>query len=281
MPRFLAIVFESVVSDGQRPLFVLLLGFIVTFGLTRLSTRLARAGVWTRFRPGSIVTEGGLHIHHAVFGLVAMIVVGILAFAFSPTSPWREMMAFAFGSGAALTLDEFALILPLEDVYWTGEGRASIDAVVLGVTFITLLLTGLLPRSIDTVGDYVAFSRWTAGGLILAGATFVVICYLKGKLFMGTVGIFVLPVAVFGAVRLAKPSSPWAHLHYANKPEKLGRARRREERYHRHWRRRKHYVWDLIGGKPHITLTHLNVAKVSREQSKGDGGKGAVPGGKP
>src|SRR5665647_2059519 len=171
-------------------------------------------------------------------------------------SPWVEMCALFFGSGAALTLDEFALILHLEDVYWTGEGRASIDAVILGVTFITLLLTGLTPRSIGEVGDLAAMSRWVGSGLILSGAAFVIVSYLKGKLFMGTVGIFVPPVAVIGALRLAKPSSPWAHRQYADNPGKLERARHRDEGFNRRWRQRKLYLWDVIGGKPHLRLPH-------------------------
>lgn len=249
--------FESFISDAQRPLFFLLVGFIVTFALARFSTRVARAGVLRRFRPGSIVTSGGLHIHHVVPGLVGMVVFGILAFAFMPDSPYIEVLAFGFGCGAALTLDEFALILHLHDVYWAGEGRASIDAVVLGMTFITLLLTGLLPASIQGVGDVVGISRSLGALLLIVGALFVIVCYLKGKLFLGTVGIFVLPLAVVGAVRLAKPNSPWAHLRYKNDPFRLDRARRRDERFHRRWRQRKHYIWDLIGGKPSLHLPPL------------------------
>jgi lysyl-tRNA synthetase, class II len=280
MPGLLAILPESVITDAQRPLFFLLVGFILTFGLTRLSTRLARAGVFSRFRPGSIVTAGGLHVHHAVPGLVGMVIFGILGFAFQPASPWIEILAFGFGSGAALTLDEFALILHLEDVYWTGEGRASIDAVVLGVTFIILLLTGLLPRSIDELGDLVGFSRSVGVVLLLLASVFVIISYLKGKLFMGTVGIFILPVAILGALRLAKPSSPWAHLRYGHSPAKMERARRRDETFNRRWRERKHYVWDLIGGKPHLHLPQLRMPHTQHEQKAGEQHHGAVSGGK-
>jgi hypothetical protein len=244
-----------VLDDGKRALFVLLVGFILTFVTVRVNTRLARArSGGGGLRIGSVVTPGGLHIHHAVFGIVAMVVVGILAFAIEPASPWREFMAFAFGSGAALTLDEFALILHLEDVYWTGEGRKSIDAVILGLTFITLLLTGLLPASLGELGDVVTLSRWAYGVLVLAGALFVVVSYLKGKLFLGTVGIFAPPVAVVGALRLARPGSPWARLRYAGNPAKLERALRRDESFHRSWGRRKHLLWDVIGGKPHLHL---------------------------
>ena len=245
-----------VLDDAKRPLFFLLVGFILTFVLARLNTRVTRARGGSGLGVGSVVTRGGLHIHHSVFGIIGMTVAGILEFALQPGSPWVELFALAFGSGAALTLDEFALILHLEDVYWTGEGRASIDAVILGVTFITLLLTGLTPRSIGEVGDLVAMSRWVGSALILSGAAFVIVSYLKGKLFMGTVGIFVPPVAVIGALRLAKPNSPWAHSRYANNPGKLERACRRDEGFNRRWRQRKHYVWDVIGGKPHLHLPH-------------------------
>jgi lysyl-tRNA synthetase, class II len=245
-----------VLTDAKRPLFCLLLGFILTFILVRLSTRLTRARGDSRLSVGSIVTSGGLHIHHSVFGIIGMIVTGILQFALGPGSPWVEMLAFAFGSGAALTLDEFALILHLEDVYWTREGRASIDAVILGVTFITLLLTGLLPRSIDEVGDITVVSRWVGSVLVIGEAAFVVTSYLKGKLYLGTVGIFFAPAAVIGAVRLAKPDSPWARMRYRRNPVKLERARRREESFNARWRPRKHHLWDVIGGKPHLHLPH-------------------------
>jgi len=246
----------NVLDDAKRPLFFLLVGFILTFVLARLNTRVTRARGGSALGVGSIVTPGGLHIHHSVFGIVGMVVAGITEFALQPGSPWIELFALVFGSGAALTLDEFALILHLEDVYWTGEGRASIDAVILGVTFITLLLTGLTPRSIGEVGDLVAISRWVGSALILSGAAFVIVSYLKGKLFMGTVGIFVPLVAVIGALRLAKPNSPWAHRRYADSPGKLERARQRDEGFNLRWRQRKHYLWDVIGGKPHLHLPH-------------------------
>ena len=208
-----------------------------------------------------------------MFGIIGMTVAGILEFALQPGSPWIEFFALCFGSGAALTLDEFALILHLEDVYWTGEGRTSIDAVILGVTFITLLLTGLTPRSIGEVGDLVAMSRWVGSALILSGAAFVIVSYLKGKLFMGTVGIFVPPVAVIGALRLAKPDSPWAHRRYAGNPGKLERARRRDEGFNRRWLRGKHYLWDVIGGKPHLHLPHRR----GRHDDPGDDSGGGSP----
>jgi len=275
MVSFLATFPGHVLDDAKRPLFFLLVGFILTFALTRLNTRVTRARGGSGLGAGSIVTRGGLHIHHSVFGIIGMTVAGILEFALQPGSPWIEFFALVFGGGAALTLDEFALILHLEDVYWTGEGRASIDAVILGVTFITLLLTGLTPQSIGEVGDLVATSRWVGSALILSGAAFVIVSYLKGKLFMGTVGIFVPPVAVIGALRLAKSSSPWAHRQYASNPGKLERARRRDEGFHRRWRQRKHFIWDVIGGKPHL---HLPLRRGRHDDHGSDSGSGGSGG---
>jgi hypothetical protein len=258
MTSLLAAIPGNVLDDAKRPLFLLLVGFIVTFLVARLNTRLTRRHGRSHLRIGSVVTPGGLHIHHSVFGIVGMTVAGILVFAVQPGSPWLEMLAFVFGCGAALTLDEFALILHLEDVYWKGEGRKSIDAVILGITFMTLLLTGLLPATFSSLGDYITLSRWVLSSLVLSGACFVIVCYLKGKLFVGTVGIFVPPAAFVGALRLAKPGSPWARWRYRASPAKIDRARRRDEGFHQTWERRKHRLWDIIGGKPHLPLPHLD-----------------------
>ena len=88
--------------------------------------------------PGSITTSGGLHIHHLVLGLALVLVSGFLSLQLLTDTPWREVLAVAFGAGAGLVLDEFALLLYLRDVYWSDEGRASVDAVAL-----TALMTSL------------------------------------------------------------------------------------------------------------------------------------------
>ena len=185
MTTLLATVPGHLLEEPKRALVFLLLGFILSFTAVRLATRRARAGEQNGQRGGSIVTPGGLHVHHSVFGIVGMIVFGILEFAMQPVAPLLEFFAFAFGTGAALTLDEFALILHLEDVYWTGEGRQSIDAIILGGTFMTLLLTGLLPTTILEVGDFITLSRWTAFALILSAAAFVIVVLPQGQAVHG------------------------------------------------------------------------------------------------
>ena len=101
-------------------------------------THLIKAGIG----PFHNVSGGGLHIHHLVWGILMLLVVGyIWLIGEGITSSWlSSITAIAFGVGAALTLDEFALWLNLQDVYWTGPGRESIDAVVI---FAGLLSVGI------------------------------------------------------------------------------------------------------------------------------------------
>jgi hypothetical protein len=84
------------------------------------------------------VVVRGHHIHHLVWGILILLLVGYgwladLGRSHSPMSIFlSRLMAASYGVGAALTLDEFALWLDLEpDAYWTKEGRLSIDAVIL------------------------------------------------------------------------------------------------------------------------------------------------------
>jgi len=74
---------------------------------------------------------------------VLVLVAALLEFAYQPDSPGQEILGAVFGAGAALTLDEFALWLHLEDVYWQREGRESVRAVLM---FGALLSIGLWGR---------------------------------------------------------------------------------------------------------------------------------------
>ena len=125
-------------SERRERLFLASLGFLVTFGIVRGITHLIKAGIG----PFHNVSGGGLHIHHLVWGILMLLVVGyIWLIEEGITSSWlSSITAIAFGVGAALTLDEFALWLNLQDVYWTGPGRESIDAVVI---FAGLLSVGI------------------------------------------------------------------------------------------------------------------------------------------
>jgi hypothetical protein len=234
----------GMIHAGKGPLLFLLIGLLAAFFLVRVSTRLMRANV--RWWFGELKPRG-LHIHHMVFGIIVMVVVGILQVALQPSGHLVYVLALMFGVGIALVLDEFALVLHLEDVYWSEEGRASIDAVVLAATFTGLLLLGLVPIGLPGGLRAVPSSaRWVLTATAALNLAPVIVALLKGKLWTGVVGIFIPGVALIGAVRLAKPRSPWAHLRYGNNPEKLRQARLRDARLAQHKRR----LWDLIGGAP-------------------------------
>jgi hypothetical protein len=108
--------------------------FFLTFAIVRIITHSIRAG---RGPFHNIETAGGRHIHHLVWGILLLLVVGFLWLSqfgtgMARASLWAgRLTAFLFGIGAALTLDEFALWFNLADVYWTPEGVASVRAVFL------------------------------------------------------------------------------------------------------------------------------------------------------
>lgn len=202
----------------------MVLTFILTFGFIRFSVHMIRRGVgWW---PGNI-ESGGLHIHHLVFGIFMMLAAGILEFGIDPDGHWTVAFAALFGGGAALTMDEFALWLHLEDVYWGTEGRQSIDAVILVALFMSLLFMGISPVGVNDLEQSSRLGLALGAALTAVNIGLVAITILKGKIATGIVGVFVLPVSIAGAVRLAKPNSPWAHRRYASRPSRSVRAERR------------------------------------------------------
>jgi F0F1-type ATP synthase assembly protein I len=222
---------DHVVGTGRSAAVFMLLGFLVTYAVTRtITVRIKRrkaSGVEQESGPIKDVHIGGVHVHHQVWGILLVLLVGLLTFRFRPESPWIEVLATLFGVGAALALDEFALWLHLEDVYWSEEGKKSIDAVMIAAVFGLVLLTGTSPIGVET--DTETFGAWAVAAAVLLHIAITVVCLLKGKIVMGLAG---LPAPVFsyvGAFRLAKPDSFWARRFYGEK--KLVRARRRHERY--------------------------------------------------
>ncbi len=105
--------------------------------------------------PGN-VKPGGHHVHHVVFGVVTMLVSGVSLIAVyeDGTQTTGAVLATFFGIGAALVLDEFALIFYLQDVYWADEGRTSVDAVFVAIAVTGLLLLGLRPLELINVTDF-------------------------------------------------------------------------------------------------------------------------------
>ncbi len=234
-----------IVESGRQPLFLLLVGLLGSFLFIRFSTRMIRRG--TSWWPGN-VQPGGLHIHHVVFGQAMMLVGGIGAFALRGDGELgRDLLALLFGIGCGLVLDEFALVLHLKDVYWSEEGRQSVDAVILAVAVIGLLLLGVTP-----LGD---LSRGPVLGRVLALVALlalVVVSLLKGKVWTGFFGLFLVFLPLFGALRLARPESPWARWRYYSRPRRLARAERREAAIRGRLRATRRTVYNAVAGAPHV-----------------------------
>ena len=216
----------------------MLLAFVVTFVLTRLITRLIRAGRG----PFGNIEVGGTHVHHEVYGIMAMLVSGAIEFAYRPQTPGAQILGALFGAGAALTLDEFALWLHLEDVYWAREGRKSVDAVFIAAAAGIFLLISGNPFSNPGGESHLTFGVVLAVNLLLClGAI------LKGKTTFGIIGLFVPFLALIGCLRLAKPHSPWARWRY--RPDSRS-ARRSLHRYPPGRRTRLDSLKDFLGGTP-------------------------------
>ena len=226
-------------GDGERAGFLALLGMLGSFGFIRMSTRLMRSPK-VPWWPGSVETSGGLHIHHLVFGIVLILLAGFLSFALQPDGALLTVLAIAFGIGAGLTLDEFALWLYLEDVYWSEEGRRSVDAVIVATIIAGGIALGLVPLGSESE---------SGGSLALAIAFNLGLCVLaalKGKIASALIGMFVPLVSLVAAIRLARPGSPWARRRYAPGGKKLAKAEARDER-----RRARVVRWqNRIGGTP-------------------------------
>ena len=115
--------------------------FFVTFAAVRAITHAIRA----ERGPFRNITPGGRHIHHMTFGIIGLLGVGylwLLEIGINEQRVASRVTSIAYGSGAALTLDEFALWLNLEDDYWTKQGRESIDAVVLFGSLLAMSVAG-------------------------------------------------------------------------------------------------------------------------------------------
>lgn len=231
----------NIAAAGKEPLLLLILSFMITFAITRLYTRLARVRGWGS---GSV---HGVHLHHMVIGILIVLTSGLIAFAAWPTGIGREILAILFGSGAALTLDEFALSLYLKDVYWSPEGRSSVDATVMGVMLAALLLVGVSPFGIH---DATVGGRWAGVGVLALNIGLAAVTFLKGKLMLGMLSIFIPLLGFVGAIRLGRPNSPWAKWFYERSPRKLQRSRARYDTGQTWGSRLNRWLTNLIGGVP-------------------------------
>lgn len=171
-----------------------------------------------------------------------MLSTGFLSFALEPGSPGNEILAALFGIGAGLTMDEFALWVRLEDVYWAQEGRASLDAVVIAALLGGMIVLGLAPFDLANQSGAVSSIALVVGVDVLLCA----VAILKGKPILGLIGVFVPFASLVGAIRLAAPTSPWARWRYPSEGPKMARSRVRFARV----RARRRRMLDVLGGAP-------------------------------
>ena len=204
--------------------FLILVSFLVSWGFIRLSTHMIRAQV--SWWPGNVETKGGTHIHHMFWGILLLLSMGYIGLSFTLGAPWIELVAVGFGIGMGLTLDEFALWLNLEDVYWAPKGRQSIDAVIATTALLVITLIGaqfwidVYQAVIGLFG--IGGDELTSGETTLfivswhvLAACLALVCLLKRKIFMAILGLFFPIVGLIGALRPAKPGSRWERLRQA------------------------------------------------------------------
>jgi hypothetical protein len=228
------------IPTAKHALLFLLLGLIGGFVGARVCARLARATQGRRFRS---LRRGDLHIYHVVYGIVIMLVSGTLAFALGAGNDWRSTLAFCFGGGVGIALDEFALILHLDDVYWTEAGRRSVDAAIVTTAATLMLLLGVMPVGADTDRPQLG---WLAAAIVTVNLVAVAVAALKGKRMLAVMGVFVPLLAPLGALTLARPDSPWARRMYRGGSAKTKRAERRALLLQSY----RHRLLDLVAGAP-------------------------------
>jgi hypothetical protein len=237
---------RNIVEPGKLPLLLALASFVLTFVITRVIVRLIRAGKG----PFGNVKAGDLHIHHVVPGVVLTVFGGFGAVASSRYGFGAAAFAVIFGIGAGLVLDEFALILHLHDVYWTEEGRKSVEVVMVTAALVGLVLGGFAPFGVNDLSQEELQDR---GGVILSVSLnffFSLVALSKGKARTAIFGVIVPFLALVGAIRLARPGSPWAKRFYRRRPRARAKSRLRSYHYDRRWAGPRRTLQDWIGGKP-------------------------------
>ncbi|MER6256894.1 hypothetical protein ABT224_36685 [Streptomyces sp. NPDC001584] len=238
--------YRNIVEPGKLPLLLALLSFVMSFLVTRVITRMIRAGRG----PFKNVTPGGLHIHHVVPGVILVIIGGFGAVGSGRYGFGAWASAVIFGLGAGLVLDEFALILHLDDVYWSEQGRKSVELVVVTAAIVALVIGGFVPFGVN---DLSSEERQSRGLVVMNGATNFCLSLLalwKGKARTALFGLVVPFVALVGAIRLARPGSPYAKRFYANRPRARAKAGLRAFHHDRRWARPRRRFENFIGGTP-------------------------------
>ncbi|GEC08843.1 hypothetical protein SSP24_64980 [Streptomyces spinoverrucosus] len=237
---------RNIVEPGKLPLLLALTAFVLTFLITRLITRMIRAGKG----PFRNVRAGGVHVHHVVPGVILILIGGFGAVAGGRQGFGSALAAVVFGIGAGLVLDEFALILHLDDVYWTEAGRKSVEAVVLTAALVGLWVAGFSPFGVNDLDEDEVQSRGSVISTVAVNFLLSLIALAKGKTRLAILGVIVPFIALFGAIRLARPGSPWANRLYRRRPRARARARLRAYHHDRRWLGPSRKFQDWLGGTP-------------------------------
>jgi hypothetical protein len=250
----------DLLSPGRVPLLCCLIAFLLTFLVTRTIVRYIRhhanSGAPRRWWQPRNIGHGTLHIHHVVSGVILVMLSGVTMVTLAVDGGVREftVASIFFGIGSALVLDEFALILHLEDVYWEEDGRTSVDAVFAAVAVAGLLIMGFNPLAFFDISawrhDHSILVRTGVVTTALLTLALAVVVLLKGKVWTGLIGMFFTPLLVVGAVRLSRPHAPFARWRYTSKPNKMYRALERERRYRRPIVQAKLWLQDAVSGMP-------------------------------
>ncbi|MFF5189553.1 hypothetical protein ACFY30_38305 [Streptomyces sp. NPDC000345] len=236
---------RNIVEPGKLPLLLALTAFVLTFLITRAVTRLIRAGRG----PFGNISSGGVHIHHVVPGVVLTVTGGFGAVASGRQGFGSAAFAVIFGIGTGLVLDEFALILHLDDVYWTEAGRKSVEAVVLTAALVGLLLVGAAPFGVDGLSDDELQDRGSVLATVAVNFLFSLAVLFKGKVKMAVFSVFIPFFGLIGLARVARPGSPWARRFYRRRPKTRAKAVLRAYRHDRRWAGPRRVVGDWLGGK--------------------------------
>lgn len=110
-------------GPSERSALLSWLGFTGTFSLARGITHSIRAGKG----PFHDMSKGGIHLHHYLWGIAMLTGVGAIAVHGEDERRRHPTVALSYGIGLGLIIDEFALLVDLEDVYWSGKGRLSVE----------------------------------------------------------------------------------------------------------------------------------------------------------
>ncbi|CAM5354238.1 hypothetical protein ACIQPS_04105 [Streptomyces sp. NPDC091290] len=239
---------RNIVEPGKLPLLLALAAFVVTFLVTRVITRLIRAGKG----PFRNISSGSVHVHHVVPGIILTVIGGFCAVAGGTHGFGSAAAAVVFGVGAGLVMDEFALILHLDDVYWSEDGRKSVEMVVLTTALVGLLLLGYAPFGVNDLNQNEMQNRGTVLGTIGGNFLVALLALYKGKAKMAVFGVVIPFVALFGAIRLARPTSPWARRFYRRRPRARAKSLLRSYHHDRRWLVPSRKFQDWLGGAPDV-----------------------------